>query len=65
MTYAEALAQGYKPDDIKLQLGYVSRRVDPLLQPVMAAGGHRAGELYVLLHNPCSTRYCYRPYLIR
>ena len=65
MTLNEALNAGYKLGDVRLQLGYVSRRCDPGNQPVLKAGSYRRGELYVLLPNYNSTRYCYRQYLVK
>lgn len=65
MTYKEALEHGYKPGDIVLQRGYVSRKADPMTQEVHTAGGYRRGQLYVLLANKKSTRYCFRQYLVK
>ena len=57
MTYAEALDQGYRLRDTTLQRGYTSRRVDPMSQPVLVAGGNRKGHPYVELPNYRSTTY--------
>lgn len=67
MTYGEfckACADGkIVVYDKKSERGYVSRRLkdsDPLKMGI--AGGHRAGETYVLLPRWDSTSYCYRVY---
>ena len=65
MTYGEALQAGYKDGETRWQHGYVSRRCDPMKQPVLIAGGTRKGELYVLLPSWKSTTYCIRQYLIK
>lgn len=65
MTYAEALKAGYVPAGTALQRGYISRRANPDEQEVHVAGGTRHGQLYVLLNNPRSNRYCTRQYLRR
>ena len=64
-TYEEAIAMGYTPTFTSLQRGYVSRKMDMDIAPVMVAGGNRKGMLYVLL--PCwqSTQYCVRQYLTK
>lgn len=65
MTYADAIAAGYRDADRRYQRGYLSRKTDPNAAPVQVAGGHRKGDLYVL--RPCyhSTNYCIRQYLRR
>ena len=63
MTYREALQAGYLLGDTALQRGYVSRNADPGDAVVYVAGGSRHGQLYVLLNNPDSNRYCIRQYL--
>ena len=65
MTYQDAINQGYHVADTKYQRGYVSRKADPMKQPVHVAGGLRKGHLYVLLACVESTRYCVRQYLIK
>lgn len=65
MTMREAFDAGYVRGDLRLQLGYVSRKVNGYDQEVQTAGGYRHGELYVLLPNFRSTRYCYRQYLVK
>lgn len=65
MTYAEAIAAGYKPTEVTYQRGYVSRKTNVEEQIVMTAGGSKAGKLYVLLPNWFSTRYCFRQYLTK
>ena len=55
---------GYKlvpTGDVKYQRGYVSR-VKPV-DIIYKAGGSRSGELFVLLPNDRSTRYCFRAYM--
>ena len=64
MTLKEAIANGYKIGDRKMQRGYVSRKIPNCTDiPVFVAGGRRKNEFYYLA--PCwnSTRYCYRQYL--
>lgn len=65
MTFKEAKEQGYYVDDVRLERGYVSRRVNVDEQLVLEAGGRRKGETYV--SAPCfeSTRYKYRYYLTK
>lgn len=65
MTYADAIKAGYKTGDIKYQRGYISRRADPMAQPVRVAVGNRKGQLYVLLPCFTSTQFCFRQYLYR
>ena len=65
MTYADALAAGYKESDITWERNYVSRRCNPMEQPVKIAGGNRKGQLYVSLPAWKSSYYCYRQYLKR
>lgn len=63
MTYKEAKALGYKPGDMMLTYGYVSRKVNMDDQEVFEAKGSRKGQLYILAPNWKSTTYCYRMYL--
>lgn len=66
MTYANAIASGYKPGEVKYQRGYVSRKgYDLDNATVYTAKGSRNGQLYVL--TPCwtSTQYCFRQYLTK
>lgn len=63
--YQDAINSGYRPADATYQRGYISRRADPMQQPVHVAGGHRKGQLYVLLPTNKSTQYCIRQYLKR
>lgn len=63
MTYAEAIAAGYKDGYTRYQRGYVSRKIkcyDNL--PVHRT---RDGRLYILIPCYTSTNYCYRLYLIK
>lgn len=64
MTYREAKEQGYKVYQVKMQDGYVTRkpRSDDQIE-VLAAEGNRKGDLYILMPNYESTRYCKRCYL--
>ncbi len=66
MTYAEAIAKGYREGDCKYSRGYVSRLENNSGIPVKRAGkrGTRAGQLYVEL--PCyhTTQYHIRQYLV-
>lgn len=66
MTYEEALELGYRWGDRRYSRGYVSRRANPIYNPVKRAGkrGTRAGQLYVDLPNYHSTRYHIRQYLV-
>ena len=64
MNYQEALAAGYRPADVRLTRGYVSRKNFVLDQAEChEAGGYRKGQLYVLCPNWRSTEYSYRQYL--
>ena len=65
MTYNEALQAGYKNGKQMYQRGYVSRRCNSGEQLVRMAGGHRKGQLYVLLPSWQSTTYCIRQYLVK
>lgn len=62
MTYLEAKAKGYKDGRTAYQRGYVSRKTNIENQPVLKSG---RCELYVLLPNWNSTRYCIRQYLTK
>lgn len=62
-TYTNAINAGYILADTTLQRGYVSVKQAAQDAPIHVAGGNRRGQLYVLLHNPSSTQYCYRQYL--
>lgn len=64
-TLRQAVNSGYVLADTTLQRGYVSVYQAAQDAPVYVAGGNRRGQLYVLLHNPSSTMYCYRQYLRR
>lgn len=64
MTYKEAKEQGYKVYQTKMQDGYVTRKPRPDDQiEVLTAEGYRKGDLYILMPNYSSTRYCKRCYL--
>ena len=64
MNYKEAKEQGYKVYQTKMQSGYVTRkaRADEQIE-VLTAEGNRKGDLYILMPNYNSTRYCKRCYL--
>jgi hypothetical protein len=62
-TYKEALEQGYRPTFQNWERGYISRKADPLDQPVYEAGGKRKGLLFVRLASQRSCQYCVRQYL--
>jgi hypothetical protein len=63
MTYQEALQYRAKKLDTTWTRGYISRKMDTRNQPVIAAGGGRKGQHYVVLPSYGSTRYCVRQYL--
>lgn len=63
MTAAEALDQGYKIKELRLQHGYVSRKLTFEEAEVLEAKGRRKGQLYFLWPSYVRTRYCYRVYL--
>ena len=64
MTFQEALAAGWTIDGSSWSRGYVSRKVDPMKQPLHMAGGTKLGLFYVDLPAPNkSTRYHVRQYL--
>ena len=66
MTYAEAIATGYKELGTRWQRKYVSRKVDVDSQPLIKPGGkyRRYKDLwYVELPSWASTRYSHRVYL--
>ena len=60
----EALENGYEKGDTTLQRGYIKANEDPMKARVYIAGGSRKGQLYYLIHNPQSSQYCIRQYLI-
>jgi hypothetical protein len=62
-TYKEALEQGYRPTIQSWERGYVSRKADPMEQPVYEAGGRRKGLLFVRLASNTSSTFCVRQYL--
>lgn len=64
-TYQDAINQGYHTADTTYQRGYISRKADPMQQPIRIAGGSRKGQLYILLPSAQSTQYCIRQYLTR
>lgn len=63
MNFQEALAAGWTLAGSAWARGYVSRKVDPMKQPLHMAGGTRLGEFYVELPAEKSTRYHVRQYL--
>lgn len=64
MTYKEAKEHGYKVYQTRMQDGCVTRkpRTDEQIE-VLTAEGNRKGDLYILMPNYNSTRYCKRCYL--
>lgn len=63
MSFKEAISNGYQMGSTSFQRGYISRKTNTNDQPVKVAGGNRRGELYILLPNYDSTKYCIRQYL--
>lgn len=63
MSFQEALASGWTLAGSSWSRGYVSRKVDPMRQPLHMAGGRWAGYFYVDLPTTRSTRYHVRQYL--
>ena len=63
MTFQEALASGWTMAGTSWARGYVSRRVDPMKQPLHMAGGRRLGSFYVDLPSSITTQYHVRQYL--
>lgn len=64
-TYRDAINQGYFIAEFKLQRGYISRKTETDLLPVLEGKGNRKGQFYVLIPNQDSTRYCWRGYLAK
>lgn len=64
-TYNEAMAMGYHEADITWQRGYVSRVLNKCNAEVQIAGGHRKGQLYILIPSDTSTQFCMRQYLTK
>ncbi|MDO5835644.1 MAG: hypothetical protein Q4P17_03975 [Methanobacterium sp.] len=64
-NYKEAKKRGWTVTDTSLERGYVSVKDNPNDAPLMYAGdrGKRAGQFYILLHNPNSSQYAIRQYL--
>lgn len=64
MTFQEAIQAGWTLAGSSWSRGYVSRKIDPMGQPLKAARGQRAGLWFVELPAPNnSTRYHVRQYL--
>lgn len=63
MNLQEALAAGWVLAGSSWSRGYISRKVDPMKQPLHMAGGTRLGLFYVDLPAPKATRYHVRQYL--
>ena len=64
MNFQEALASGWTLNGSAWARGYISRKLDPMKQPLHMGGGKRAGLWYVDLPAPNgSTRYHVRQYL--
>lgn len=64
-TYSDAVKAGYIDGESRLQAGYTSRKTATDDAPVYIAGGYRKGQLFALLPNYSSTRFCYRQYLVK
>ena len=64
-TYSEAMAMGYHEADTTWQRGYVSRMKNKCNNKVRIAGGHRKGQLYILIPSDTSTQFCMRQYLTK
>ena len=64
MTYEEALHKGYRLGDRMYTIGYLSRTIDVMSQPVKVAGGSRKGQLYVDVPAYQTSRYHMRQYLV-
>lgn len=63
INFQEALASGWTIAGSSWSRGYISRKVDPMKQPLHMAGGTRLGLFYVELPADHSTRYHVRQYL--
>ena len=64
MTFREAIDAGWTLSGSSWSRGYVSRKIEPLQQPLQAGRGMRAGLWYVDLPAPNgSTRYHVRQYI--
>lgn len=64
-TLRDALENGYRIDERVHVRGYLSRKINPLDQPVKIAGGSRKGRLFVESPRYDSSTYHYRFYLIK
>lgn len=64
MTLADARDRGWKEHDRTLQKGYVSVYTTDRVTLIHKGKGKRKGQFYALVHNPNSTRFCYRVYLM-
>lgn len=63
MNLQDALAAGWTLVGSAWARGYVSRKADPMKQPLHMAGGTRLGLFYVDLPAEKSSRYHVRQYL--
>ena len=63
INFQEALASGWTLAGSSWSRGYISRKVDPMKQPLHMAGGKRLGLFYVELPADHSTRFHVRQYL--
>lgn len=63
MTFREALSAGWTLAGSSWSRGYISRKVDPMEQPLHRGGGTKAGLWYVALPSANSSRYYVRQYL--
>lgn len=63
INFQEALASGWTLAGSSWSRGYISRKIDPMKQPLHMAGGTRLGLFYVELPADHSTRFHVRQYL--
>lgn len=63
INFQEALSSGWTLAGSSWSRGYISRKIDPMKQPLHMAGGTRLGLFYVELPADHSTRFHVRQYL--
>lgn len=64
MSLEDARERGWKESDRALQRGYVSVYTTDNMTLIHKGKGKRKGQFYALVHNPKSTRFCFRVYLM-
>lgn len=64
MTLKDARGRGWKESDRALQRGYVSVYAMDNVILIHKDKGKRRGQFYALVHNPNSTQFCFRVYLM-